>query len=271
MPGTVKYDFSGAVALVTGGARGQGFSHAQAFANAGARVVVFDVAEPAAPGIPYSLCDSTALDTARAKLPSGSLVLATDVRDDQQVREAMAQVEKEFGRLDILVNNAGVNTVAPMESATKDQWDTVMSINLWGAYACSKHCLPLMKQTGPGRIINISSLAAYLGGMNQVHYASSKAGLLGFTTSLALEVGMFGITVNAICPTLVISPQTIGLRKAGSAQPKAGAPAAMPYAIAGMSALESKDVTAAVLWLASDAARYVTGTALTLDGGRSIK
>ena len=271
MSGTVRYDFTGAVALITGGGRGQGLSHAVSFAEAGARVVVFDVGRTTLPGVPYELGGHGALDSARAQLPKDALVLDVDITDEATVRDAFERVRRDVTRLDVLVNNAGVNAVASVDTTTREQWESILSVNLVGAYLCTKYSMPLLQQSGRGRIINISSMAAALGAFHQVPYAASKAGLLGLTRSLALEAGPFGITVNAICPSLVISPQTTGLMKASRTQPRPLAPPGMNYVLPGMQALEPKDISAAVLWLASSAARYITGTTLVIDGGRSIK
>ena len=274
MPGTIHYDFSGSVIVVTGGARGQGLSHALEFARAGADVIVFDRDNETIDGIPYALSNNSDIKLAFERLreiPGKSSVLSVDVTDEIAVKQAFANIHQDLGRIDILVNNAGVNALSNIESTARNIWDAIMDVNLLGSFLCCKYVVPIMRQAGGGRIVNISSMAGLVGVPNQVHYSTSKAGLLGLTRSLAVEAGPANITVNAVCPSLVASPQTIGLSKANPVSLSESFVRGTPYVLPGMSALKPEDVTAAVMWLASEAARYVTGTVLVVDGGMSIK
>jgi NAD(P)-dependent dehydrogenase (short-subunit alcohol dehydrogenase family) len=275
MAGRVSYDFGGAVVMVTGGARGQGLSHALAFARSGATVVVLDLGRAAIDGVPYGLSGPEDLGCAQQQLAAVSpehRVLAVDVTDEAQVADAFARVRCDFGRVDVLINNAGVNGVASIEGTTSALLGAVTRVNLVGTFLCCKHAMAPMRSAGGGRIVNVASMAAFVGGVNQVAYAATKAGVVGLTRALAVEAGPHNIRVNAVCPSLVMSPQSVGLTKsaaASGARPSFGP--VMPYVLPGLTALDAQDVTGVVLWLSSEAARWVTGTVLTLDGGRSIK
>lgn len=273
--GTVQYDFTNAIVVVTGGARGQGLSHAILFAKTGARVVVIDRDDAQLVGIEYSLCDSEQLVKARrlfTELATPPILHVADITNETATEQVFHRIAQEFGRIDILINNAGVNAVSSLEETDKSIWDAIIGVNLWGPFICSKYALPAMKQASGGRIVNISSMAAVLGVNKQSAYSASKAGLLGLTRSLAVELGVYGITVNAVCPTLVASPQTQGLSKLHPlGGMKAGMAAVSAYALPTLSALVPADVTAMVMWLCSEGAKYITGTVQLIDGGLSIK
>jgi NAD(P)-dependent dehydrogenase (short-subunit alcohol dehydrogenase family) len=273
VPGRATYDFEGSVVAITGGARGQGLAHALRFASAGAQVTVMDRGDGEMPGVSYPLSSRETLADAEAKLAeagTGSRVRTVDVTDADAVAEAFAELRRDAGRLDILVNNAGVNVVMDLEADPGASWEAMIGVNLMGTLACCREAVPLMRDSGGGRIVNISSLAALVGVRRQVAYAASKAGVLGLTRALAVEAGPYNITVNAICASLVASPQTTFLTRQNPVSLTAGT-AGLPYVLPGMNSLKPADVTAAVLWLASEDARFVTGSTLVIDGGRSIK
>lgn len=268
MYGTAQYDYRGARVVVTGGARGQGLAHAAAFAAAGADVIVFDVPDSERPGVPYPLSGRADLDAATerlAELPGIHTVLAVDVTDSEAVAAAYNDMAGRYGTVDVIVNNAGVNAVEPLEAITKESWDALIGVNLWGAFAATRHGVPLMREHG-GSVLFISSLAAVLGVPGQAHYAASKAGLLGLTRALAVELGPHRIRVNALAPTVVASPQTRELSKL--TPPRQSMPA---YALPGITALSTDDVSHAVLWVCSAEARCLTGATIMLDAGLSVR
>jgi NAD(P)-dependent dehydrogenase (short-subunit alcohol dehydrogenase family) len=274
--GTVSFDFSGETALVTGAARGLGRDIALGFARAGARVVCVD-APGAVAGVDYEVGSDEALreTTALVEAAGGeALSVDADVRSESQVERMVERALERFGRVDVLVNNAGVYTGGvPATDTTEEQWDAAVDVNLKGPFLCTKHVARHMTARGDGgRVVTISSTSALVGIPNQVAYQSSKHGIVGQVRTLALELAPHGITVNTVCPTVVSTPMLDHLMDLGAAYFQdvarlCGASTVFP----GLEALDPRDVTNAVLWLASDAARYVTGIALPVDGGFTCK
>jgi NAD(P)-dependent dehydrogenase (short-subunit alcohol dehydrogenase family) len=274
--GTVSFDFSGETALVTGAARGLGRDIALGFARAGARVACVD-APGAVAGLGYEVGSGDALreTTAHVEAEGGeALGVDADVRSEPQVERMVERALERFGRIDVLVNNAGVYTGGiPATDTTEEQWDAAVDVNLKGPFLCTKHVARHMTaRGGGGRVVTISSTSALVGIPNQVAYQSSKHGLVGQVRTLALELAPHGITVNTVCPTVVTTPMLDHLMELGAAYFQdvarlCGASTVFP----GVDALDPRDVTNAVLWLASDAARYVTGIALPVDGGFTCK
>jgi NAD(P)-dependent dehydrogenase (short-subunit alcohol dehydrogenase family) len=261
------FDFTGKVAIVSGGARGQGLSHAEGFARCGAAVAVFDTSATTAGTVPYPLADRGTLDAAEAtlaQLSSEAIVCDVDIRDEQAVADAVTSVARTFGRIDIVVNNAGVNSLSTYDRLGEATWHDVLDVNLLGTFWLIKHAAPHLVAAGGGRIVNIASMAAFRGLTGQAHYAASKAAVVAMSRCLAVELGPADITVNTVCPSIVRSPQTIGLTRAsGAAFPR-------PGVLPGSPVLEPTDVTDVVLWLASEGAARMTGEVLRLDQGSSL-
>jgi 3-oxoacyl-[acyl-carrier protein] reductase len=227
----------GRVVLITGGNRGIGLAIAQAFAEAGDRVAV----------------------THRSAAVDGFFSVPCDVTSPTDVEAAFASVEAELGPVEILVSNAGVNADTLLLSMKEDTWSGVIDANLSGAYRVARRATSKMIRARRGRIIFISSVVALTGSAGQTNYAASKAGLIGFARSLAREIGTRGVTVNVVAPGFVTTDMTLALPEARQAEiveqvplRRMGSPA---------------DVAAAVTWLASDAAGYVTGAVIPVDGG----
>jgi NAD(P)-dependent dehydrogenase (short-subunit alcohol dehydrogenase family) len=274
--GTVSYDFTGDVVLVTGAARGLGRDMALGFARSGAKVAVSDLGDRSPEAVPYetgSESDFAGTAAAIGELGAESLPIDADVTDEAEVEAMIAAVIERFGRLDILVCNAGVISGGRVWELTEAQWDSVVDVDLKGPFLCSKHAARhMIEREGPGRLITISSTSGLVGIPGQVHYQSAKHGIVGQVKTLALELAPYGVTVNAICPTVVDSPMLDHLMEVGQAYFQevarlCGSSTVFP----GVDFIEPRDVTHAAQWLASDAARYVTGTAFTVDGGFTCK
>lgn len=272
----VSYDFSGAVVLVTGAARGMGRDLVQRFSLAGASVMASDVAPESVEGLDYATgtADDLAATVDQARALGGAVEAAhCDVRVEEQVENLVDATVARFGRLDILISNAGVFTGAPIAQLTEQAWDAAIDVNLKGSFLCAKHASRHMSsRPGGGRIVTISSTSALVGIPNQASYQASKHGVVGLTRTLALELAPHGVTVNTVCPTVVYTPMLDHLVSMGAAYFQevsrlCGASTVFP----GLDALDCRDVSEAVLWLASDAARYVTGIALPVDGGFTCK
>ncbi len=236
--------FNGQVAIVTGGSQGIGFSIAQCLALEGATVHVLDLAPP-----------SEAADGDQVKYHQG------DVTERAAVEKFVQTVMDDRGRIDILVNNAGILRDAVIWHMPEEDFDAVIKVNLKGPWLVCQAVAPIMRAAGYGRIINISS-RAWLGNPGQTNYSASKGGLVSLTRALALELGRKGITVNAVAPGLIDTPVPQSLPPDVLQQLLAKQP--------GGSAGTPADVAAAVAFLASSEAGFITGQVLHVDGGRSI-
>lgn len=245
-------DVTGKIALVTGGGAGIGRGIAEALARAGAHVAVAEI-------------DRARAESARDSLGPEALVSVTDVRDTAQVNALLAEVERRYGRLDVLVNNVGdfLGIVKPLERHTDEELDALYAVNLRQMFLVTRAALPVMKKSGPGgSIINISTIEAFRGIPMNVAYSAFKAGVSGFTRSLALELGPAGIRVNEIAPETTESEQ---VKPSQWIPPKykEHIPRWIPLGRFGRPA----DAAGCALFLASSLAGWVTGTTIHLDGG----
>jgi SDR family mycofactocin-dependent oxidoreductase len=261
-------EFSGKVAFITGAAHGQGRATALAFAQEGARVVGFDIARPLSyPGYEMGSPDELeSLVAACRNLGAECLTFRGDVRDDGAIRRAVDESVTRFGRIDILFNNAGICAYGLAHELTEEAWDAMLDINLKGAWMVARRIIPVMLSQRSGVIINNSSVAGLRGMGRLSHYAASKWGLTGLTKSWAIELAPFGIRVNSLHPTGVNTPMNDGLAALEGLTPQqiaersAGNLLPVPW-------IEPEDVANAVLYLASERARFVTGTPLVIDAG----
>jgi NAD(P)-dependent dehydrogenase (short-subunit alcohol dehydrogenase family) len=249
--------FENKVALVTGAGSGIGLETAKAFARAGAAVVLADIDE------------ATIVAAAQALVSAGhkAMAIRCNVADEEQVVAMVEKTIATFGRLDAAFNNAGIQVpVAETADASGEDFDHIMGINLRGVWNCMKHELRHMRVQGSGAIVNTSSQAGLVGTAGLGAYTASKHGVIGLTRSAALEYAAKGIQVNAICPGAIDTPMV--------QQALADEPNTMNAVIAGIPVARlgrSDEIASAVLWLCGPGSGFVTGQAIAIDGGFTVK
>jgi 3-oxoacyl-[acyl-carrier protein] reductase len=237
------------VALVTGASQGIGWDTAQALVVAGAKVAVCARTE-----------EKLALLVGEITAAGGeALAVKMDVADAEQVKAGFKQVTENFGRLDILVNNAAITRDGLAVRMKPDDWDAVIRTNLTGAHLCIQQALATMMRARAGRIINVASVVAQMGNAGQANYVAAKAGLIGLTKAIAMEIASRNITVNAVAPGFIETPMTNVL----SDKVKEELKARIPLGRLGV----ARDVASAIVFLASDEAAYITGHVLDVNGG----
>lgn len=245
---TFSVDLSGKVALVTGAGRGIGRAIARALAGAGARVAVNDI-------------DAASAQAAAQEIGGGAYV--ADVADPHAVAAMIDQIAAEQGGLHILINNAGIEPKAPVLEMSIEDWRRTLDVNLSAAFYTSRAAGRIMRDAGGGVIVNIASIAGHnIPLPNRASYVASKAGLIGFTKECAREFAAYHIRVNAVCPGVIVTEMTAHLRS--NPEQMAKWLADIPQGRLG----EPDDVTGLVLFLCSDGARYLTGQAINVDGGK---
>ncbi len=241
-------NFEGKTAIVTGAARGIGLAIARALAAGGADLVLVDVLEDELQQAADSLDGATSVRT-----------FAVDVTDETAVEKMIDDVVEQTGRLDILVNNAGITRDDLLLRMDADEWDLVLRVNLKGTFLMTKHAARTMVRQKAGRIVNLASVSGLVGNPGQANYSASKAGVVGFTRTVARELARKNITCNAVAPGFIDTEMTRVLPE----KAKENALAAIPMKRMG----RAEDVAKAVCFLASDDAAYVTGHVLPVDGG----
>ena len=237
-------------AIVTGAGQGIGRAIALGVAREGARVVIADLNEETAATV------KTEIEAAGGT----ALAIRTDVSDEASV-ETMVEISlREFSRLDVLVNNAGIFPVSSVEEMMEAEWDQVIGTNLIGAFLCARALAGKFLEQGSGRIISLTSGRAFQGAKNAAHYASSKAGIIGFSKSLALELAPRQITVNVICPGITDTAQPRGHQSEEQIYAQAQK---IPLGRIG----QPEDLVGTAVFLASDAAAFITGQTIVVNGG----
>ena len=247
------------IVIVTGGGHGIGKAYCLGFGQSGSHVVVADIDKPAADKVSAEIVQQTGVH---------ALALYTDVADERSTKEMTAAVMQHFGRIDVLINNAAIFATIPMnrgriETIDPDEWDRLMAVNLKGLFFCCRAVLPSMRAQKYGKIINIASGTVFAGSPGRIHYVTSKMATIGFTRTLAREVGDDNINVNVIAPGNTLSEENpsqevIRLRESS----------------AGLRALKRiqmpQDVVGAMLFMASPLSDFITGQTVNVDGGISF-
>jgi len=247
-----KYDLTGKIAMVTGARRGIGKAIALRLARDGAKVMVTDINKED--------CELVVKEIER--LGAESLALKLDVTDEQEIKEVVKAVKEEFRRIDILVNNAGIHIPHELDGMDTSKIDQILAVNLRGVILCTKYVLPTMKTQNYGKVINIASIASFVGhNLGFSIYCATKGAIVSLTKELAMELGKCKINVNAVAPGLIETAMT----KGGLADEKIKAArlAKIPYGRIG----QPEDIANAVAFLASDESEYITGHTLIVDGG----
>lgn len=248
------FDLSGKVALVTGARRGMGRTHALALASQGARVVITDV----------DLNECLAVQNEVSEKGGDATCFKMDVSDASEVNRVFDEVMQKFGRLDILVNNAGIYVSKPALELTEADWDKMIGVNLKGQFLCAQRAAKEMVKNKWGRIINISSVASGqvgVGFAGGAHYTASKGGVIGMSETLAVEWAPLGINVNVIAPGAIDTPMI------GAAEIPKEAMDAMLQRVPLKRIGRPEEVSAMVVFLASEEASYITGATFYVDGG----
>ncbi len=252
------------IAIVTGAGRGLGKGIALRLAREGCNLMVSDI-------------DIEAVKKAAEEIKTigrEAIFAKTDVSDKSQVEEMVNEAKEKFSRIDILVNNAGVTTVGHITKLTEKEWDRCLDINLKGVFLCTKAVAGIMIEQKNGRIINISSKSGKQGGLWLSAYSASKSGLIGLTQSLALDLAQYGITVNAICPGIVFTPQWDKLIVEYAKKLNIPESEVKSYYVKkiplGRNATV-KDVANVLVFLVSQEADYMTGQAINVTGGQEMR
>jgi NAD(P)-dependent dehydrogenase (short-subunit alcohol dehydrogenase family) len=251
-------NFTGKVAFVTGAASGIGREAALAFAREGAKVVVADISEQGNQETVHLIEDQG----------GQAIAVKCDVTRNEDVKAALDKAIEAFGRLDFAFNNAGIEprNSAPTAEYEEEEWNRIIDINLRGVFLCMKHEIPLILQQGGGAIVNTSSGAGIIGIKGSPAYTAAKHGVIGLTKSAALDYAAQNIHINAVCPGYIDTPM-MGRFTGGTDEGRAQVIAEEPIGRMG----KPEEIAAAVVWLCSDAAAFMIGHAMVIDGGQTVQ
>jgi 3-oxoacyl-[acyl-carrier protein] reductase len=249
----MKIDLTGRIALVTGGSRGIGRETSLLLAQAGAHVII---------NYNRSVEEAEKIKEEIIRQEGKAEIFQADIAKPEEVEKLFAYIKNTFKKIDILVNNAGIIRDNLLLSMGLPDWDRVLELNLRGAFLCSKFAAEMMMPQHAGKIINISSVSAIKGGRGQTNYAASKGGLISFTRACAVELSGKGIQVNAVLPGMIVTDMSTRARKRAGEDIIKGIPCGRFG--------EPRDVALLVLFLASNMSDYITGQAISVDGGLSV-
>ncbi len=236
------------IALITGGANGIGLATATRFAKEGAKIILWDVSDKG----------KEVVEQLR-KEGHEAIFKKVSVTNEAEVKAAVAEAHRQFGRIDILINNAGITKDRTLLKMSKQEWDDVIGVNLTGVFNCTQAVAPIMKEQNYGRIVSASSNVAIRGNYGQTNYVATKSAIIGMTKVWAMELGRFGITANCIAPGFIQTAMT-------DAMPEEVRKASLAHIPVGHWGVPD-DIASGYLYLASDEASFVSGICLTIDGG----
>ena len=256
LPGINQFNLSGKAAIITGGSKGLGLAMAAGLASAGARVML--VNRNADEGV-------QAADELSRDFGVQAISFPADVTDPAQTEAMVSAAIDAFGQVDILINSAGINIRGPIDEVTPDDFRKVMDVNVYGTWLCCRAVTPVMKKAGSGRIVNLASTLGLVGLANRTPYTASKGAVVQMTRALGLELAPFNIMVNAICPGPFLTEMNLPIADTEESK----------KFIVGATALgrwgAMREIQGAAIFLASDAASYMVGSMLTVDGGWTAK
>jgi len=256
LPGIKQFDLSGKSAIITGGSKGLGLAMAAGLASAGANIML--VNRNASAG-------AQAANDLSAMYRTKAISFGADITDKDQSETMVTLALEAFGKIDILINSAGINIRGPIDEVTPEDFAKVMEVNVTGTWLASRAVTPHMKKNGSGKIINLASTLGLVGLANRTPYASSKGAVVQMTRALALELAPFNINVNAICPGPFLTEMNLSIAETEEVK----------KFIVGATALGRwatlREIQGAAIFLASDAASYMVGSMLTVDGGWTAK